>query len=150
MLPLGRFGRRHFLFFLAWPFATPALAAPAFAAAAPVTATLGAFAKSLAKVGTANTAMASATGLSEYNPPISAEDENAVGKSYFWSATVEFSSTADGASRQSAQYCLPQLPATFPVSTENTPVMVAGYTLNPSVANRTVSYANGTLTITWP
>ena len=47
-------------------------------------------------------------------------------------------------------FAFPQLPATFPASTENTPVMVAGYTLNPSVANRTVSYANGTLTITWP
>ncbi|MGC8561376.1 MAG: hypothetical protein ACP5O1_11940 [Phycisphaerae bacterium] len=44
----------------------------------------------------------------------------------------------------------PQLPATVPASTENIPVIVAGYTLNPSVANRTVGYNNGTLTITWP
>jgi hypothetical protein len=44
----------------------------------------------------------------------------------------------------------PQLPATVPASTQNIPVIVAGYTLNPSVANRTVSYGNGTLTITWP
>jgi hypothetical protein len=62
-----------------------------------VTATLSAFAKSLIKVGTADTATASVTGLSEYNPPISAEDESAVGKGYSWSATVEFSSTANGA-----------------------------------------------------
>ncbi len=44
----------------------------------------------------------------------------------------------------------PQLPATFAPFTQNIPVSVAGYTLNPSVANRTVSYGNGTLTITWP
>jgi hypothetical protein len=34
--------------------------------------------------------------------------------------------------------------------TQNIPVEVAGFTLDPSVANRGVDYNNGTLTITWP
>ena len=32
----------------------------------------------------------------------------------------------------------------------NVKVQVAGFTLNPSVVNRTISYNNGTLTVIWP
>jgi hypothetical protein len=35
-------------------------------------------------------------------------------------------------------------------TTENIPVEIAGFTLDPSVVNRGVDYNNGTLTITWP
>jgi hypothetical protein len=34
--------------------------------------------------------------------------------------------------------------------TQNIQVQIAGFTLNPSIAKRTVSYNNGTLTVTWP
>ena len=44
----------------------------------------------------------------------------------------------------------PAPPGNVPAFVQNIGVRVAGYTLNPSVANRTVSYANGTLTINWP
>ena len=34
--------------------------------------------------------------------------------------------------------------------TQNIPVEIAGFTLDPSVVNRGVDYNNGTLTVTWP
>ena len=38
-----------------------------------------------------------------------------------------------------------------PQSTPSDPtVQIAGFKLNPSITNRTVSYSNGTLTVTWP
>ena len=44
-----------------------------------------------------------------------------------------------------------RLPIHSPQSvTQNIQVQVAGFTLAPSIANRTVSYDNGTLTVTWP
>lgn len=35
-------------------------------------------------------------------------------------------------------------------NTASVQVRVAGFTLNPSVVNRTISYSNGVLTVTWP
>ncbi len=34
--------------------------------------------------------------------------------------------------------------------TQNIKVQIAGFTLDPSIVNRKVSYNNGTLTVTWP
>ena len=34
--------------------------------------------------------------------------------------------------------------------TQNIPLEIAGFTLDPSVANRGVKYNNGVLTVTWP